>query len=273
MSEIDELLKAADRAMATNNLDAAESIVDSLLMKVKQAAGEEDDSDYDDPSNPSADAAADDGDNGDDDEDDDDDDDGSMDKLLRKAWHERSTSGAPTRMRGQHVRVQTPETYRLSAEVQPQGTGKRHRFESRVDHIQHRDGISKHLAMSRARVEHPVAYTDYQDHLARRSTSQQHMVRGHNLIAKSAASTTYEDLVSEQIAKGCSPELAAQRVVNLHGYRALDTRMFTETAEDITKRFQREVEKIMYEDGCDATEATRLARIENPTLFKALQLV
>ena len=41
MSEIDELLKAADRAMATNNLDAAESIVDSLLMKVKQAAGEE----------------------------------------------------------------------------------------------------------------------------------------------------------------------------------------------------------------------------------------
>jgi hypothetical protein len=270
ISDLEALIKSAERSIARGDFDAAEAGIDyanSVIRKAKRAADEEDDSDYNDASNPSMDAADDDdGDDGEDDEDDDD------SEPVAKAWHEHSNAGSPHRMRGQHVRVQQPETYRLSAAPQPQGRTKRHRFDSRVEHIKQRDGVSKTEAMSRARVEHPVLYSEYQNWLADRSTSRQHMTRGHNLIGK-GASTTYEDLVSEQIAKGCSPELAAQRVVQLHGYEAMRNRMFTKTAEDITKRFQREVEKIMYEDGCDATEATRLARIENPTLFKALQLV
>jgi hypothetical protein len=200
MSEIDDLLKAADRALAVNNLDAAESIVDGLLMKVKQAADDSDDSDYDDASNPSMDAADDD--NGSDDEADDEDE----EEDVSKAYHERSTSGAPTRMRGQHVAVNRPDTYRISATPPPEGPGKRHKFEARVDYIKDRDNISRTQAMSRARAEFPQTYTSYQRHLASRTTRQQHMVRGWDRVGKSAP-TSYEELVSEQIAKGCSYEL------------------------------------------------------------------
>jgi hypothetical protein len=50
------------------------------------------------------------------------------------------------------------------------------------------------------------------------------MVRGWHRVGKSAP-TSYEDLVSEQIAKGCSYEIAQQRVAQAHGFRALDTRI------------------------------------------------
>jgi len=265
MSEIDELLKAADRALATNNLDVAESLVDSLLLKVKQAADDEaDDDDYDpNASNPSMDASDSD-DDGDDDEED-----------VSKAFHEHSGGDSPHRMRGQHLRVQRPETYRLSAAPQqPQGRTKRHRFESRVEHIKQRDNISKTEAMSRARVEHPVLYTEYQGWLADRSTSQQHMTRGWQRIGKRGGSS-FEEMVSDEVLrKGVTAEVGAQRIANLYGYAATrdDNRMFKASGESIVKRFQAEVAKIMDEDGCDATEATRLARIENPVLFKALQV-
>jgi hypothetical protein len=281
VSELEALIKSAERSIARGDFDAAEAGIDyanSVIRKAKQAQSSNDDEaedDYDDPSNPSADAA----DNDDDDGADDDDDDGEdLDKLLKATVPERtyvhSTSQSSSRMRRQHTREQQPETYRLSAEVPAQGPGKQSKFEALVDHVAQRDNVPKHIAMQTARHQYPQSYTTYQRQLSDRSSRRQAMARGYHLMAaKSAASTTYEDLVSEQIAKGCSPELAAQRVVQLHGNRALDTRMFTKTAEDITKRFQREVEKIMYEDGCDATEATRLARIENPLLFKAMQII
>jgi hypothetical protein len=195
---------------------------------------------------------------------------------MDKAAHEHSTSGAPTRMRGQHVRVQRPETYRLSAAPQPQGRTKRHRFESRVEHIKQRDNVSKTEAMSRARVEHPVLYTEYQGWLADRSVSRQHMSRGWDRVGKRGGSETFEEMVSDQIIrKGVTAEVGAQRIANLYGYPATrdDNRLFKSSGESIVKRFQAEVAKIMDEDGCDATEATRLARIENPVLYKALCLV
>ena len=174
MSEIDELLKAADRALATNDLDSAESIVNSLLLKTKQAASD----DYEDVSNPAAeDEDLEDPDAGDNSDDDDDED-------VSKAYHEHGTSGAPTRMRGQHVRVNRPDTYRISATPPPEGPGKRHKFEARVDYIEDRDGISRTQAMSRARAEFPQTYTSYQRHLASRTTRQQHMVRGWDKVGK-----------------------------------------------------------------------------------------
>jgi hypothetical protein len=214
-------------------------------------------------SSPSLDATDDDG----ADDDDDDSEDG-----MDKAAHERSTSHSPSRMRTSHVTEHQPSTYRLSAAPQPQGRTKRHRFESRVEHIRDRDGVSKTEAMSRARVEHPVLYTEYQNFLADRSTSRQHMTRGHNFIGKSGSS--FEEMVSDQmIRKGVTAEVGAQRIANLYGYPGTrDNRMYKSTGDTIVKRFQAEVAKIMDEDGCDATEATRLARIENLVLFKALQV-
>jgi hypothetical protein len=261
---VDEMLKAADRALATNNLDAAESIVDSLLLKVKQAAD-----DYEDVSNPSAEDEE-----LEDPEDDSDDSEDDDDEELEKAAHEHAGGDSEHRMRGQHTRMNRPDTYRISAAPQPQGRAKRHRFESRVEYIRDRDGVSKTEAMSRARVEHPVLYTEYQGWLADRSTSQQHMTRGWQRIGKRGGS--FEEMVSDQmIRKGVTAEVGAQRIANLYGYAATrdDNRLFKSSGESIVKRFQAEVAKIMDEDGCDATEATRLARIENPVLYKALCVI
>jgi len=235
--------------------------VDSLLRKVKQASDDESD-DYDDASNTSLDAS-DDGDDGDDDDDDSED--------MDKAYHEHAGGNSPHRMRGQHVKVNRPDTYRISATPPPEGPGKRHKFEARVDYIKDRDGISRTQAMSRARTEFPTTYVSYQRHLASRTTRQQHMVRGWDKVGKSSASTTYEDLVSDQIAKGCSYELAQQRVAQAHGFRALDTRIMK--SSNLADRFQRIVKRIADEDCCSLEEATRQARYENPTLFKALQVV
>jgi hypothetical protein len=41
----------------------------------------------------------------------------------------------------------------------------------------------------------------------------------------------------------------------------------------LADRFQRLIQKIDYEDGCGLEEATRRARLEQPTLYKALQVV
>ena len=47
---------------------------------------------------------------------------------------------------------------------------------------------------------------------------------------------------------------------------------FAKSAENIAKRFEREVFKIYDADGsCKLEEATRQARLEHPALFRALQ--
>jgi hypothetical protein len=174
MSEIDDLLKAADRAMGTNNLDAAESIVDSLLMKVKAASDNSDD-EYGDPSNPSMDAADNDDDDDGDSEDDEEEDDS---EDVSKAYHEYSNAGSPHRMRGEHVRVNRPDTYRISATPPPEGPGKRHKFIARAEFIRDRDGVSRAESLSRARTEFPETYVSYQRHLANRTTRQQALRMG-----------------------------------------------------------------------------------------------
>ena len=96
------------------------------------------------------------------------------------------------------------------------------------------------------------------------------MVRGWHRVGKSAP-TSYEDLVGEQIAKGCSYELAQQRVAQAHGFRAMDTRIMK--SSNLAPRFNRIAKSIADELGCELTEACQIARLENPTLFKALQVI
>ena len=264
MSEFDDLLKAADRAMATNNLDLAESIADSLLYKIKAAA---DDSEYDDPSNPSLDASddSDDEDDGENDDESDEDDDGE----VTKAYHEHSGGNSPYRMRGQHVAVNRPDTRRISATPPPEGPGKLHRFISRANFIKERDGISRAESLTRARQEHPTLYTDYQRHLASRTTRQQHMVRGWDKVGK-AAPDTFEDLVATEIRKGCPPDgrVAAQRVAQQFGFRCFDHELFKGESK-LTERFEKRVNALIAE-GYTGEDACRLVRQADPLLYKAM---
>jgi hypothetical protein len=252
-------LKACDRALATNNLDAAESLVDTLLRKVK-AAADDAESEYDDPSDTSL----------ENDEDPDLDD----DEELEKAAHEHAGGSSEFRMRGQHVAVNRPDTYRIKATPEPEGPGKLHRFESRWRKIRDDNpGMSRTSAMSEARRTFPETYTDYIDHLSRRSTTSQARTRNYarSYINKSSAgTTTWEDLVSEQAAAGCSYELAKTRVINLHGYPALQNRTFAKGAESVQRRFEDEIYKIYDANGsCTLEEATRQARLAIPSYGRA----
>jgi hypothetical protein len=97
------------------------------------------------------------------------------------------------------------------------------------------------------------------------------MVRGWENIGKGAASTTYEDLVSEQIAKGCSYELAQQRVAQAHGYEATRNTMYKGESR-LADRFQKRIDDLIAE-GYSGEDACRLIRKSDPVLFRAMQIV
>jgi hypothetical protein len=274
--ELATLIRKCEAEIMKGNLDQAEDLL-NYIGKANNNSDSEDD-DYDeDVSNPSMDAADDDDDGEDDDEDDGDE--AELDKLLRKAtvpersWihnHQNATSPVKS-LRNPRARgyEQTADSYRLSA---AEGPGKRHRFISRVEHIADRDGVSKTEATTRARREFPETYTDFQDHLSRRSNQPQQMVRGyHGTHVGKAAASSYEELVSAEIRKGCSMEIASQRVAQAHGFRALDSRIMK--SSNLAARFQKRVDRIAEELGCDLTEACQIARRADPLLFKAMQIV
>jgi hypothetical protein len=156
-----------------------------------------------------------------------------------------------------------------TAAVQPP---MRHKFEALSDKIQREEGATRTAAMATARQRFPDVYRSYQDHLAGVSAQRQHSARADVRASYRKTAPDYEDLVSEQLAKGFSRELAGQRVAQLHGFRAFDngSRM-AKRAFDVEYEFAKRVEEIMCDDLVDATEATRRARKEDPDLFRALQ--
>jgi hypothetical protein len=283
MSNFDDIVKAATTAMNRGDLDTAESLVDGLLMKVKHAADDSDDGDPDDWSE-SADASAD-GNNASDDDDDgedDDDDDGEMDKLLRIAKddhaiireHVNMSNTVPARrtarQRGYH---QQSDNYSTAYMKPPEGPGKRHKFIARAEHIRERDGVSRAESLTRARQEFPETYVDYQDHLARRTTRQQHMVRGWDKVGK-AAPDTFQDLCAAELKKSAGSlthEMAAQRVCQQFGFRAFDHEMYKGESK-LTERFEKRVNRLIAE-GYSGEDACRLVKQADPLLFKAMQLV
>jgi hypothetical protein len=282
MSATDQLallIKSAEAAMRNGDIDTAEGLVNRVMRK--QAAADAED-EYDDPSNPSLDAS-DDGDNPEDDPEDDDegiyedDEDDEEDPAVIKAEafvHDHKNMTASVRPRASaRARGYTSQSDTYQTGVTPTvGEPKRHKFDARVEYVQDRDGCSKTEAMSRARQEFPETYRTYQDDLARQRTSAQRIVRGQHFLGK-RRSTTYEDLVSAEIRKGCNMEVASQRVAQQHGFGAMRNRMFAKGAENVVSRFQKRVDQIAYEDNCGLDEATRKARIENPRLFRAMQSV
>jgi hypothetical protein len=150
----------------------------------------------------------------------------------------------------------------------------RTKFDSRIDMIQARDGVSRAIAMTRARTEFPQDYTTYQQLNAELPTSDQH-TRHYPVGAsvKRAPVTYYEDLISEQMSRGCTEEMAKVRVAQLHGYNAQRMPSLMRKGADLGDRFQKIVKSLAYEHDLSLEEATRLARQRNPHLYKALTSV
>jgi hypothetical protein len=98
---------------------------------------------------------------------------------------------------------------------------------------------------------------------------------GSNGIGKRAGPATYEDLVNAEMAKGLNAECAAQRVVQQHGFRALDYRALSKreqvsvVAED---ELMKRAEDIFQDGELDRCASLRAARKQLPArLLKALQ--
>ena len=90
-------------------------------------------------------------------------------------------------------------------------------------------------------------------------------------MEKNSGSETFESLVSEQMAKGCSYELAQTRVANLHGYEAMSNTMYKGESR-LADRFQKRVDDLVNE-GYSGEDACRIIRKADPLLFRAMQIV
>jgi hypothetical protein len=132
----------------------------------------------------------------------------------------------------------------------------RHKFEALVDKIKNDQGIPKSQAQAYARVQYPDLYHSFQQFTP----------------ASTAKRAPDLDLVEAEMAKGCSREIAMQRVAQAHGYRGFDqpTRI-QKQRNDLLYEFNKRTAEIMRMDGVDAVEATRRARKEDWELFSALQ--
>jgi len=178
-------------------------------------------------------------------------------------------------------------------------TRERTSFDDKVAEIMHRDGVSKWEAMSRARREDPQSFHSYQGTTVAKLGLPKHKpaepdsddqelqrsgrdklrshrtgrVRRHDQQVKKS----YEQLISEECARGCNETVAAQRVLQAHGYRALDKRdsfiaKGLAASGVVEDRFYKAADDIIERDGLDSRmEGLRKARLENPKLFRALQ--
>jgi hypothetical protein len=137
-------------------------------------------------------------------------------------------------------------------------SNQHHKFVALTEKLANDKGIPKSQAMSLARQQFPDVYAHYV-----------------GSATFKAAPGSFEALVSEELAKGCSTyEQAAQRVVQQYGFRALDSR-------DMTKR---EATSVLAEDqllkragtlleddpALSRTDALRKARQDHPSLYRRM---
>jgi hypothetical protein len=202
------------------------------------------DGDYEDVSNPSF-SAEEDSDNGNDDEEEDDNNTDLGKASINAVLRTNSTADRPGALKH-------------SDQTQP-----RHKFEALVSKIVNEQGIPKSQAMAYARQQYPDVYRSYQQ-----------LTNGNGTTVKRAP-VTFEDLVGEQMAKGCNYEVAAQRVMQLHGAAALHNRAFSKRvgrAENAEDELLKSAQDLWLDgDTADRCDALRKARLDNPRLFKALQ--
>jgi hypothetical protein len=247
-TELDRLTSEVTRVIA--KLEA--------LAKTKQTFSfshdDGDDGDYEDDSNPSMDAS----DNGDDDEPDEDD----IGKLRKLGPSDREPR-YPTD--ASHAGLHYPEddlTDALYANDEDNRPGDldisdhrdwQHHVQRAVDNISNTEHCGKEEAMRRLRARHP-------------------QIANSAPVAKRAP-TGFDDLVAEQLQKGCSLELAKQRVVNAHGYNAFnnDAGVINKRAWSLGSEFEKRATEVWSTSTLDRCESLRATRLANPSLYKRMQ--
>jgi hypothetical protein len=270
LKRIDEPEEAA---MDYSTIEKLEAEADRLLKRVNQALGEdlddEDDATVEDDWSEPADAKAkgnnaSNDDDGDSEPDEDDDENDVWNLHLTKDEKFLDRGRGHSNMGPVRINERFPPDPHQLGFVDVVGQGKRHKFDSRIDLVQERDGVSRAEAMSRARQEFPETYSDFQNWLAEQPTNQQHMRRswGNDSRAAKRAPETFESLCADQMAKGCVYEVAAQRVMQTHGSNALRHRALGPRSDParLTKRLETRIDEVVADTGLSRTEALRALR-------------
>jgi hypothetical protein len=265
MPSFSDLIKSADRLLRSGDYEGANEAADAALRMVEKAKArthEDDDDTVDDTWSSAAD-------------DDEDEDNGSGVKKWSDSYTIPGMGGTPSPEQPEDTRLgprHKPDTYNTGITATT-ALPLRSKFDARVDLVQQRDGVSRSIAMQRARVEFPADYRQHQAYIAEAPTNAQHLTRHPVGAATKRAPTYYEDLVSAEMAKGCNYEMARVRVAQLHGYDAQRMPSLMRKGADLGDRFARIVKSLSYEHDISLEEATRLARKLNPTLYRAMNSV
>jgi hypothetical protein len=129
-----------------------------------------------------------------------------------------------------------------------------HRWEALVQNLAAEHGVPLSTASVMARKQYPRLWVSY----------QQSGLQGN-------ASSSHQQLVATEMAKGLSREIAEQRVMHAHGSAPLD---LNKCADSPVVRFMRTVDTIMKrqrQPRLTRVEAMRKARLTNPRLFGRYQ--
>src|SRR5262249_1495150 len=153
--DVETMLQAAEAAIAKKDYDRAEVLIDRVLSKAKVKG------------KVSAATVVDDDWSGTNDEvdEEDGDDEEEIEKASDPANQDRGDDHqnmGPVRFDREHQ----PTTYPLDM-TRTTGQPARHKFDSKIEQIQARDGCSKLIAHTKARLENPEVFADYQRHIAR----------------------------------------------------------------------------------------------------------
>jgi hypothetical protein len=252
------MIKRADAALARNDLDGAEFLIDQLMHKAK-------------PHKQSKNVTVDDtwSKAGDDDDDDDDEDMGKVCYPQDRSVPKPHVNMGPV----DFDRVHVPETYQLDVTPTARAAAP-HEFNALVAFVMDRDRVSKTQAMATARREYPDVYQSYQSFNASTPTTEQATRRGNYKVGKSAPET-FEGMVEIEMLRGVNREVAQNRILQKHGSVALrhrDNDYIAKGTADIQSRFVQKAEAAWAEDGFgDRCSALRKARLENPQLYRALR--
>jgi hypothetical protein len=274
-ADIDNLTKKVNALVA--DIDNAVAKARHRVIVEHDDGNGDDDGDYGDgDSNPSMDASeADDDENGNgnpgnDVDDDEDEEDNDLGKAERTAAYQATNSAADRPGALEHSTHRSAGLGNTPA-VQPSG---RHKFTALSEKIAREENVSKTEAQSRARTRFPDVYRSYQDYLAGSSAQEQQSSRNaYRASYSKRAPVTAEDYIAAEIRKGFSPEMAAQRVAQLHGFRAFDrVDAITKRSNDTAAMFEWTAEHHWCDDASlSRTDALRKARLENRKLFRRYQ--
>ena len=279
-------LALAKALMESDQLDEAEELIEKIEMVQKAMAAEDAEDDEDDIDDT-------DGDDNDRDEEDEEDDGDQEDDGVTKSFRENNITYPRddlTDALNEHRQVEHPQ---LTTHPTWQ------KFQERVRAIAHRDGCPMHIAMQRARGEMgadhiaelrqpisavkklglpktPPLYpeSDLQEELASSSRDKKkthrRRIRRHDQQVKKM---TYEDAVATEISKGCSRELAEQKVMYAYGNTLPRSDVVKGAGDTLVTQFMNKVDECIINEQVDRTRAIQIVRKRHPGLYDCFQLL